>query len=305
MISDFITHHTELAPATIAIYKTASKHIVGNPEKGKPADPIARKKLLDLEPTDIKAFYERLVTGDTMKSKVHILLHRVLEEAVDLELIHRNPASRVPKPQVPYQEMAVWKPAEMRRFIKAAQGHRLYALFLLSICSTMGPAELFGLQRRDLSLDKHYLVVNRNLVTVEGRVHEKETKVGKRRRRIKLPKIVVRALRERLRIAEAEGHAGSPYVFTSDEGHPLRGDNFRNRIWKPLLEKAKVPIVEPYAMRHSANALMGHLGVPIEVAQARMGHTSIKTTVDVYGHLFDASGEAVADKLDVFFKGLK
>lgn len=307
IVQRFIASHTELAPATVALYKTAAKHIVGSQgdpkaKKQKPADPIARKKLIDLKPLDIKEFYDRLETGATMKRKVHILLHRVLEEAMDLELIHRNPASRVPKPKAERKEVPVWKPVEMLRFLKAARGHRLYALFVLSLTTTMGPAELFGLRRQDIHLDRRYLVVNRNLTTVEGKVHAKDVKAKKRRRRIDLPKIAVQALKERLKIALAEGHAGGEYIFTSDEGHPLRGDNFRNRVWKPLLQKAKVPKIHPYAMRHTANALMGHLDVPLASAQERLGHSSIQTTVNEYGHLFESSGKDVARKLDDFFE---
>lgn len=35
-----------------------------------------------------------------------------------------------------------------------------------------------------------------------------------------------------------------------------------------------------------------------KVIQARLGHASIKTTLDTYGHLFDGLDEAAADRLD-------
>ena len=35
-----------------------------------------------------------------------------------------------------------------------------------------------------------------------------------------------------------------------------------------------------------------------KVIQARLGHASIKTTLDTYGHLFDGPDEAAADRLD-------
>jgi len=34
------------------------------------------------------------------------------------------------------------------------------------------------------------------------------------------------------------------------------------------------------------------------VIQERLGHASIKTTLDTYGHLFDGLDEAAADRLD-------
>jgi hypothetical protein len=38
-----------------------------------------------------------------------------------------------------------------------------------------------------------------------------------------------------------------------------------------------------------------------KVIQARLGHESIRMTLDVYGHLVDAIDEAAADRLDEAF----
>lgn len=35
-----------------------------------------------------------------------------------------------------------------------------------------------------------------------------------------------------------------------------------------------------------------------KVIQERLGHASIKTTLDTYGHLFEGMDEAAADRLD-------
>lgn len=313
-VSDYLASHTELAVSTLTGYRIAAKHIIGDPHNPKPhlrkpADAIARKKLVDLEPIDIKAFLGRLSpgrpkhgeNGSTMKLKIHILLHAVLKEAEDLDLIVRNPVSRVPRPKVRKQPKEIWTPEEMLRFLATIKNHRLYALFLLSISTTMGNAELFGLRWGDLHLDRSELTVSRNLVTVEGKNYEKDPKTQRRRRPIALPKIVVDALRARRKQALAEGTAASVYVFTNRRGDPLRGDSFRSKVWTPLIQKANVKKITPYAMRHCAKALMEHLGVSLELASARMGHSTIKTTADVYGHLYDIAGRTVASKLDEFF----
>ena len=38
--------------------------------------------------------------------------------------------------------------------------------------------------------------------------------------------------------------------------------------------------------------------------QARLGHASIKTTLDTYGHLMDGLDEAAADRLDATWRVL-
>lgn len=44
-------------------------------------------------------------------------------------------------------------------------------------------------------------------------------------------------------------------------------------------------------------------GVHPKVIQIRLGHASIKTTLDTYGALFEGLDEAVADVLDEVFSG--
>ena len=171
-------------------------------------------------------------------------------------------------------------------------------------------------------LPERYLIVNNDLVEAAAygyRPTLEPPKNPKRRRRIQLPEIAVDALREHMKRRLAKG--GGEFVFSSPEGEAIRLSNLTRRWWKPLLKKAaelaekdlrdagdssyRFPTdLRMYALRHTANALMGHIGVPIEVASDRMGHSSIRTTVDVYGHRYEGSDQIVADKLDTFFGDL-
>ncbi len=48
--------------------------------------------------------------------------------------------------------------------------------------------------------------------------------------------------------------------------------------------------------------LAQHLASHPNVIQARFGHSSIRTTLDTYGHLFDGLDEAAADRLDASYQ---
>jgi integrase len=56
-----------------------------------------------------------------------------------------------------------------------------------------------------------------------------------------------------------------------------------------------------HGLRHTAVGLMIALGYQPAVIQKRMGHASIRTTLDVYGHLLPSADEAVAGGLDLYF----
>jgi integrase len=55
-------------------------------------------------------------------------------------------------------------------------------------------------------------------------------------------------------------------------------------------------------LRHSHAALLIADGSHPKVIQARLGHSSIRTTLDTYGHLFEGLDEAAADRLDASYQ---
>ena len=136
--------------------------------------------------------------------------------------------------------------------------------------------------------------------------------------RIQLPDIAVDALREHMKRRLAKG--GGELYFRrlrarqSDSQISLAvgGSRYSKRPLNSPRRTYAMPGTRPiashplrmFALRHTANALMGHIGVPIEVASDRMGHSSIRMTVDVYGHRYEGSDQIVADKLDTFFGDL-
>jgi integrase len=54
-------------------------------------------------------------------------------------------------------------------------------------------------------------------------------------------------------------------------------------------------------LRHSHAALLIAQGEHPKVVQERLGHASIETTLDTYGHLFEGLDEAAADRLEATF----
>ncbi len=57
-------------------------------------------------------------------------------------------------------------------------------------------------------------------------------------------------------------------------------------------------------IRHSSAALLIKSGQHAKVIQERLGHASIKTTLDVYGHLFPGMDEAAAEALNEAARGV-
>jgi integrase len=58
----------------------------------------------------------------------------------------------------------------------------------------------------------------------------------------------------------------------------------------------------PHDLRHSHASILIKLSVHPKTIQVRLAHTSIRTTMDIYGHLYEGVDEAAADALDKAFR---
>jgi integrase len=54
-------------------------------------------------------------------------------------------------------------------------------------------------------------------------------------------------------------------------------------------------------LRHSAVGLMIDVGAHPKAIQDRLGHSSVRTTMDVYGHVLPTTDDAITQALDVAF----
>lgn len=78
-------------------------------------------------------------------------------------------------------------------------------------------------------------------------------------------------------------------VLTTAEGYQWHYSNFRRRKWNPAVEAAGLThrAPTPHWLRHTAVAWLAMSGANVRELQARVGHKSITTTMDVYGQMID------------------
>ncbi|MHC4696731.1 MAG: tyrosine-type recombinase/integrase [Planctomycetota bacterium] len=87
-------------------------------------------------------------------------------------------------------------------------------------------------------------------------------------------------------------------VFPSGSGGPTSRDNFRSRVFYKLLDKVNVPRFRFHDIRHTFASLLLAQGELLHYVKEQMGHASIQTTVDIYGHLVPGSNRRAMNLLD-------
>ena len=88
-------------------------------------------------------------------------------------------------------------------------------------------------------------------------------------------------------------------VFPSELGTPLEERNVRR--FQAVCEANGLPRLRLYDLRHTHASLLIHEGVHPKKISERLGHSSIKLTMDTYGHLFEGSDRDSAEKMERLF----
>lgn len=252
---------------------------------------------------------ERLDEGLALSTVryTYSVLRNALNEAVKLGLIPRNVVLLVRQPREQREEMRCWDPTQARRFLEVARTDRLYALYVLALSTGMREGELLALRWRDLTLplsgDGSVRVQN----TLHWRDHVlsfEEVKTNAGRRQIHLSAVATDALRQHAIRQQVERAKAGPLwqvndlVFCTLIGGGIHRTTFRLRSYVKLVEKAGVPYIRPYDMRHTAATLLLLAGVHPKIVSEMLGHTSVTITLTIYSHVLPMIQRDAADAMN-------
>ena len=99
--------------------------------------------------------------------------------------------------------------------------------------------------------------------------------------------------------SECSGKEPDDLVFTMPAGSMLRLPNWRRAVFLSARGRACIsPRFRIHDLRHTAASLMIQAGYPPKMLQEILGHASITTTLDLYGHLYPGDMDRYADRLD-------
>lgn len=228
------------------------------------------------------------------------IVAQVLDRAVVLRKLSANPAKVGEGISLPTQdktEMRFLSVAEVDDLADAIDPH--YRPLVLSAAFTgLRWGELAGLKAKHLDLTRHRLTVAEVLSEVDGQLSFKKPKTPASRRTIALPSALVTELSRHL---DARPIVGNALVFSDTDAKAMRRSNFRRRTWMPAVAESVGQPMRFHDLRHTHAAWLIAQGEHPKTIQTRLGHASISTTLDRYGHLMEGLDVAAAGRLDDLF----
>lgn len=253
---------------------------------------------------EVQAWVNSLIGEGLSASTAHgcyRLFSQVMDSAVVANIIPASPCRQIALPRLERVEMRFLNPKELQLLAGACDGYAtlIYAAGYLGLRW----GELAGLKRARVNLLKRVVEVVEILTEVKGRLDFGLPKTKSSRRSVSVPGFLNEMLREHL---ERRPAGPETLVFVGRDGSPLRRSNFRKRHWLPALKTSGLPEdLRFHDLRHTAVSFLIAQGAHPKEIQARLGHSSITTTLDRYGHLFPSLDERLREGLEDLFQQAK
>ncbi|MGW4400657.1 tyrosine-type recombinase/integrase [Amycolatopsis nivea] len=296
----------ERSESTYAGYETVIRRFI------KPH--LGTRKLNALTPKDVRGFIAKLrkqktVRGEKLSDRyvqnVFEVLRSALTNACKEELIGRNVAKLVTTPSRGDHDIEPMDEDDARAFIRAASKHWLYALWLILITTGLRKGEVLGLAWSDIDLATGRVQVRRKVQRVRGRLLFGKVKTRRSRRSIYLGEICLAALaKHRTETAKRLTESLNPapdqpadLIFVTSTGRVVEPRNV-NTMLNRILRAAKLDKMRVHDLRHTAATLLLLDGATIREVMEQLGHASISTTGNIYGHILDEAKRRMADRMN-------
>jgi integrase len=247
-----------------------------------------------ITPKDVRAFVGTIESrlSPARVRQAYRLLSMILKSSVESGYLSKSPCVGIKLPKGMKREMLFLEAGEVERLAKAVGPQHETLVYVLAYCGLRW-GEAIALRRGRCNILKRSIEIRESASDVNGTLHFGTTKTYESRS-VPLPVFLAEKLARHIESVPNDPQA---LVFTSG-GKPLRGSNWRTRVWLPALERAGLEPRRIHDLRHTCAALLISQGHSPKSIQAHLGHSSISVTMDTYGHIFPEEREKIAAGLE-------
>ena len=241
--------------------------------------------------------------------KIRTIVKSALKQAVDNDLILKNPATATKLPPMEKTEVIPFTSEEAGQLLNTARSSRLFAGYYLDMFAGLRRGEMLGLMWDDFNWTAPNFEIKRELVSFKDEKTGKyildflPPKTPKSRRIIPMTEDMVKVLKShKAKQIEEKLLFGAAYhnenlVFCSEDGHRIWPRNF-NRQYTGLLKQSGIEYKKPHTMRHTCASLLLESGEELKNVQEILGHSKISVTADIYTHVLEKTKKKALDKLN-------
>lgn len=266
---------------------------------------------VDICQRHVEEWMEKLVNGDKTKSYASL----VMRFAIKRGYIQTNPFDLVDLPRQrkkssPKRETEnFYTKEQLRQFLECAEQHpnfKIYAFFRLLAFSGMRKGEALALTWSDINFKENEISINKALGQgISQKLYIKPTKTGTDRT-IKMDEATMVIIKE---WKKKQQQAYLTLGYNTLHKNQLVFSNTKNDLIQPtktndwlksIINKHNLPAISTHGFRHTHCSLLFEADATIKSVQDRLGHSDVKTTMDVYAHVTASAKEDAIQKFEAY-----
>lgn len=283
-------------------YNDLGKHGMKVPKKDTDGKPVKK---------DGKAVYELAPLSAKTIKNINGVLHKGLQQAVEIGYIRFNPADACKLPRIEERELHPLDEREILAFMEAVKGHKFETIYTVTLFTGMREGEVLGLRWNNVDFQRGTLLINQQLHHEKGPGGQYSLASLKNdKARVITPAPWVMGLLKHHKADQAKQRlkAGSLWedsglVFTDELGHHLK-EYTVYRYYKKAVATIGRQDARFHDLRHSYAVAAIRAGDDIKTVQGNLGHATAAFTLDIYGHVTDQMKTASAQRMESFIKGV-
>lgn len=254
-------------------------------------------KMINITPQMVREFIKYLKDNTNLSNnsinKNIALLRSIIQKQIDEGALFLNPVDKVKKLKVEIKERKALNSDEVKKLLEVCKKYDkdFYPMLVTAIFTGMRRGEILALTWDKINFTTKEISIDRNLY--KGQFVTPKTKTSKRK--IKMSPELIKVIREwQLKSKPNDNN----FVFCNESGNSIDPRNLVRRRFEPIVEKAGLGKVCWHSLRHTFASYLINKNVPTKYIQSQLGHSSIKMTIDIYGHLFPETCEQGTKALD-------
>ena len=253
------------------------------------------KKMSEITAVDIIRWQNTLLNQEYKPTYLRMIQNQmtaIFNHAERLYDLKDNPCKKVDKMgRANAKELNFWTKEEyevfMQGFTKSEEMYRIIFQMLFWLGCRVG--ELLALTSEDIDLENGTVSISKTYFRRNQTDYITSPKTESSNRKITIPDFLQKELQRFL---------DRQYGLTAEERIFPITDRAIQKKMKQKTELAKLKPIRVHDLRHSHIALLIEKGMqPLVIAQ-RVGHDSVNTTMNIYGHLYPNKQKQVADMLN-------
>jgi len=261
---------------------------------------FGKQKVCDIDTIKIRKWQNKLISyrdendkpfSQTYLKTVNNQLSAIMNYAVSHYQLQSNPckaAGSMGKSKA--DEMNIWTQKEYEQFSNAIQKSSVKLAFDVLFYTGIRSGELLALTPADILPTKR-IDINKNYAKIKGQELFLEPKTPKAKRCISIPDFLYDDMQEY--ISKLYGIEKNDRIFYFTK-------SALEKEIKRVAKKVGLKPIRVHDLRHSHASMLIEMGFDsLEIAE-RLGHESVKTTLDTYSHLYPDKDKKLADRLNQF-----